>query len=103
MPTRLAAFASDHGLPQERFYNLICLAFGANRQEFADAAGYLPPTRSPKCSYEYQTLLRAFRKEIGPHINQEMAKRVLDTNWLPDPEPHALPQKEGSVTLSALP
>src|SRR5262249_34060156 len=34
MPTRLAAFASDHGLPQERFYNLICLAFGANRQEF---------------------------------------------------------------------
>ena len=59
MPTRLAAFARDHGLPQERFYNLICLAFGANRQEFADAQGYLPPTRSAKCSYEYQTLLRA--------------------------------------------
>jgi hypothetical protein len=82
MPTRLAAFASDHGLPQERFYNLICLAFGADRQEFADAAGYLPPTRSPKCSYEYQTLLRAFHKEISPHINQEMARRVLDTDWL---------------------
>jgi hypothetical protein len=82
MPTRLAAFASDHGLPQERFYNLICLAFGANRQEFADAAGYLPPTRSPKCSYEYQTLLRAFHKEISPHINREMARRVLDTDWL---------------------
>jgi hypothetical protein len=27
--TRLAAFATDHSLPQERFYNLICLAFGA--------------------------------------------------------------------------
>jgi len=34
--TRLAAFATDHGLPQERFYNLVCLAFGANSQEFAD-------------------------------------------------------------------
>ena len=31
MQTRLAAFASDHGLPQERFYNLLCLAFGANK------------------------------------------------------------------------
>jgi hypothetical protein len=24
----------------------------------------------------------AFRKEIVPHIDMEMAKRVLDTNWL---------------------
>ena len=93
MPTRLAAFASDHGLPQERFYNLICLAFGADRQEFADAAGYLPPTRSPKCSYEYQTLLRAFHKEISPHINQEMARRVLDTDWLQALESKPAPQK----------
>jgi Putative metallopeptidase len=31
MQTRLAAFASDHGLPQERFYNMLCLAFGANK------------------------------------------------------------------------
>ena len=30
VPTRLSAFASDHGLPQERFYNLICLALGAD-------------------------------------------------------------------------
>ena len=91
--TRMARFAFDHGLPQERFYNLICLAFGANRQEFADAAGYLPPTRSPKCSYEYQTLLRAFRKEISPHINQEMARRVLDTDWLQALESKPAPQK----------
>ena len=38
--TRLAAFATDHGLPQERFYNLVCLAFGANSQEFVDFAGF---------------------------------------------------------------
>src|SRR5438552_2987709 len=61
VPTRLAAFASDHGLPQERFHNLVCLAFGANSQEFADFANFLPPTRSPNCSHEYQTLVRAFR------------------------------------------
>ena len=82
IPTRLSAFASDHGLPQERFYNLICLAFGANHVGFADLEKYLPPTRSPRCQFEYRTLVRAFDKEITPHIDQETAKRVLDTNWL---------------------
>ena len=91
--TRLAAFASDHGLPQERFYNLLCLAFGANKREFADVESYLPPTRSPNCLYEYQTLVRAFHKEISPHIDQETAKRVLDTDWLGSLESKPVPQK----------
>jgi hypothetical protein len=34
------------------------------------------------CPFEYRTLVRAFAKEITPHIDQEVAKRVLDTNWL---------------------
>jgi Putative metallopeptidase len=93
IPMRLAAFANDHGLPQERFYNMLCLALGANKGEFADVESYLPPTRSPKCWYEYQTLLRAFHKEISPHIDQEMARRVLDTNWLERLETEPLPQK----------
>jgi hypothetical protein len=93
MPTRLAAFASDHGLPQERFYNLMCLAFGTNSKEFADFASYLPPTRSPNCSHEYQTLVRAFRQEIRPHIDQEQARAVLDTDWLEQVEAKPPPQK----------
>ena len=80
--TRLVAFATDHGLPQERFYNLVCLAFGANSQEFADFASFLPPTRAPNCSHEYQTLLRAFRQEIRPHLDMEQVRLVLDTDWL---------------------
>jgi hypothetical protein len=82
VPLRLSAFASDHGLPQERFYNLICLAFGANQTVFADLEHYLPAERSSRCSVEYVTLRRAFEKQITPHIDQEMARRVLDTNWL---------------------
>jgi hypothetical protein len=91
--TRLAAFATDHGLPQERFYNLVCLAFGANSQEFADLAGFLPPTRLPNCSREYQTLVRAFRQQIRPHIDQEQARMVLDTDWLEQVEANPPPQK----------
>src|SRR6516165_8019160 len=93
VPKRIAAFASDHGLPEERFYNLICLAFGANRQEFADAEDYLPPTRSQTCWHEYQTVLRAFHKEISPHIDREMARRVLDTDWLQELETSPASQK----------
>jgi len=93
VPTRLANFATDHGLPQERFYNLVRLAFGANSQVFADFASFLPPTRSPNCSHEYQTLVRAFRQEIRPHIDMEQARVVLDTDWLEQLETKPLPQK----------
>jgi hypothetical protein len=93
VPTRLSAFASDHGLPQERFYNLICLAFGADHLGFADLATYLPPTRAPSCRFEYGTLVRAFEKEITPHIDQEIARRVLDTNWLQQLESEPVSQK----------
>jgi Putative metallopeptidase len=82
VPTRIAAFADDHGLPQQRFYNLLCLAFGANPEEFANAESYLPPTRSSRCWHEYQTMARAFDQQIGPHIDQEIASRVLNTDWL---------------------
>jgi hypothetical protein len=93
VPLRLSAFGSDHGLPQERFYNLVCLSFGADRAGFADLANYLPPTRAPGCAFEYRTLVRAFQKDISPHIDPEMARRVLDTNWLERLETEPLPQK----------
>jgi hypothetical protein len=90
---RIAAFADNHGLPEERFYNLLCLAFGADPVQFADVHNYLPPTRLSTCKFEYRTLVNAFHKEISPHIDQEIAKRVLDTNWLPDPKLESAHQK----------
>jgi Putative metallopeptidase len=93
VPTRLSAFASDHGLPQERFYNLVCLAYGADRVGFADLESYLPPERTPRCPFEYRTLVHAFQKEITPHIDRDIAQRVLDTNWLERLESQPAPQK----------
>jgi hypothetical protein len=92
---QLAGFASNHGQPQERFYNLLCLAYGADPVTFADLTqnGFLPPTRSPTCKYEYKTLVDAFHQEISPHVDQEMARRVLDTRWLPAPQSMPTAQK----------
>ena len=92
---RLAGFAGDHGLPQERFYNLLCLAFGSDPILFADLAqeGYLPPTRAPNCQHEYKVMADAFQKEISPHIDWDLAKGVREADWLPGPVLRAEPQK----------
>jgi hypothetical protein len=82
---KLAGFASNHGQPEERFYNLMCMAYGAHPTLFRDLTenGWLPPSRAPSCKYEYRTLTNAFRQEIRPHIDQSMARLVMDTSWLP--------------------
>jgi hypothetical protein len=87
--TQLAGFASNHGQPEERFYNLMCLAYGADPVTFADLTqdGYLPPNRSPSCRFEYETLAYAFHREISPHIDQQMARQVLDTTWFSNVPP----------------
>ena len=92
---RLERFSNNHGLPEQRFYNLLCLAYGADPLQFAHLTqeGYLPPMRAPLCQYEYKKVADAFDKEIRPHIDHEMAKQVLDTNWLPGPVLKRVPQK----------
>lgn len=92
---QLAAFASNHGQPQERFYNLMCLAYGADPVTFGDLTqdGFLPPNRAPNCKYEYKTLVDAFDQEIEPHVDQEMKRQVMDTSWLPPPQSMPTAQK----------
>lgn len=92
---RLAGFANEHGQPQQRFYNLACLALGSNPARFADVTlqGYLPPERVPRCGREYRMLAAAFKKEIGPHIDYDLAKQITGANWLPSSVPQPGPQK----------
>ena len=82
---RLEKFSDVHGLPEQRFYNLLCLAYGANPALFADVVenGYLPKNRAENCEYEFQTFSHAWRREIRPHIDRQRARAVLDTTWLP--------------------
>jgi hypothetical protein len=94
-------YASVHGLPQQRFYNLICLAYGADPVAFAGVTenetnmmeqkgvlpkaqqGVLPTKRAENCEYEFQTFDYAWKTQILPHIDQELARKVLDTAWFP--------------------
>jgi hypothetical protein len=96
-------YASVHGLPQQRFYNLICLAYGADPVTFADVAenmtnmmaqkgvlpnaeqGVLPKKRAENCEYEFQTERHAFETLIRPHVDLELRRKVLDMTWFPEP------------------
>jgi hypothetical protein len=90
----LDKYSSVHGLPEQRFYNLVCWAYGADPVTFADVVekGYLPKRRAGNCEYEYQTFKRAFAKKMLPHIDRQMARAVLNTAWLPPSGPPRPPR-----------
>jgi hypothetical protein len=90
----LAAFSDVHGAPAQRFFNLICLAYGANPAVFADIVdkGYLPKERARHCTGEYAQTAWAFQDLIEPHVDQTLKRQVLDQTWLPPEGPWRPPQ-----------
>ena len=77
----ILAFASDHGAPEQRFYNLLCIAYGYDPQAFAAVVekGYMPDPRAKVCKYEYSNLSYAITKLVGPHIDQDKAEKAYET------------------------
>jgi len=82
--TKKNPFADEHGLPAQRFYNVLCMAYGADSKLFADLVdkGYLPRERAEGCADEYDQVIRALNKLIGPYIDQTRAKQVRARQWL---------------------
>src|SRR5262245_6046252 len=84
----LVAFSDEHGPPAQRFYNLLCLAYGADPVVFADVVdkNYLPKERAKLCRGQYGELNYAFHQLIVPHLDRQLAKQVMDKSWLPPDE-----------------
>ena len=80
----LAAFSSNHGQPEERFYNMQCIAYGSDPKVYAGLVerGFLPESRAKNCKYEYDVLKFAFDKQVFPHIDMELAAKVMMMDWL---------------------
>jgi hypothetical protein len=81
----ITAFSDIHGAPPQRFYNLLCIAYGADPQAFGDLIdnGYLPSARAKGCRVEYGEVNFAFQQLIRPYLDQELAKAVIQKDWLP--------------------
>jgi hypothetical protein len=81
----ISAFSSDHGSPEERFYNLVCIAYGYDPKAFSAAVekGYLPEGRAKVCKYEYANLEFAVKTVIMPHVDQAQCNKVLASTIFP--------------------
>ena len=72
-----------HSLDAQRFYNLLCLAYGAEPELFADVVSkqYLPADRAEGCRDEYRQVAYAVRTLMRPYIDLPRRDRVLAQQW----------------------
>jgi len=80
----LAALASDHGAPEERYFNLICAAYGYDARLFSIPMNKIPPSRAQKCRDEYEDIKYAMHTVFWPHLDHDKVKRVLAMRWFID-------------------
>ncbi len=82
--TKTNPFADEHGRPAQRFYNVLCMAYGADSRLFVELVekGYLPKERAEGCADEYAQVAFAMKKLIRPYVDQKQAKRVRAKQWL---------------------
>ena len=78
-------FADVHGTTAQRFFNILCLAYGADEELFKDlvANGYLPKERADGCGDEYAHVDHAFKTLIGPYIDRKLAANFYKSVLLP--------------------
>lgn len=81
----LEEYADEHGTSEQRAFNLMCIAYGADPELFKDVLtlGGLPKARAEICAEEYEQIAHAYEKLIAPHIDHDLAKKVFDRSWLP--------------------
>lgn len=74
----IKGFADSHGLPAQRYFNVLCIAYGFNEKAYADAVtrGRLPTERAEGCADEYAMLDRAFKKLVMPYVDQRRLRKV---------------------------
>ena len=80
-------YADEHDTPAQRFFNILCIAYGANAKLFDDVVrkGYLPKARAEYCDEEYEQVKEAFEILVHPHMDLVLAKEILDTPWFEVP------------------
>jgi len=68
---RHVIFSDEHGTSAQRLYNMLCLAYGSDKEQFADIVQkqFLPEDRAGICEDEYRQVDYAYRTLIAPHVD----------------------------------
>jgi hypothetical protein len=87
-PLTAKKLSGEHALLAQRYYNLLCMAYGKSSDTFGDVAskGGLSKERAEGCSDEFEMLERAFSKLIMPHVDASLQRDAFNRirfNWAP--------------------
>jgi uncharacterized membrane protein len=77
-------YYDEHGVGLQRYYNVLCLAYGGDPATFKDLVdkGDLPRDRAANCANEYQQVKAGFEKTVLPFVDIDQMKRVQAMPWL---------------------
>ena len=59
-------FADEHGLNQQRYYNILCWTYGANPTAHAELLAYVPAARAQRCPAEYAQMQGSWERLMAP-------------------------------------
>lgn len=62
------AFADEHSLDKQRFYNILCWLYGHDTTKYSNivSPGMLPESRAQRCPGEYEKLSTAWKQQLRP-------------------------------------
>jgi hypothetical protein len=74
-------YYGEHGLDQQRAYQIVCLMVGSDKDKFKDLAGEtkLPEDRQDSCAEDYSDALYAWDLLLKPHLRSpDQPKTKID-------------------------
>jgi hypothetical protein len=83
-------FASTNSPDAQRFYNYLCIAYGASPYDYdyLVRGGTLPKDRAEQCDGEYQQIKKAFNLRIMPFVDPDLLVKARSRGWsLTSPHP----------------
>jgi Putative metallopeptidase len=78
-----SSLANVHGLAGQRFYNTLCMAYGAEPELFNALVErkLLPEDRAEGCEDEYRQVAYAINTLMSPYIDVSTRDKVLAKDW----------------------
>jgi hypothetical protein len=83
------AFYDEHGLDQQRAYNIVCLMVGSDPDKFEHLAEMtkLPPERGGTCQGDYSNASWSWEQVLKPHLRAEgQPKTAITVTYQDSPE-----------------
>ncbi len=89
-------FYDEHGLNQQRAYEIVCLMVGSDQDKFKDLAKetMLPEERRDTCAGDYSNAVYSWDLALRPHLSlPDRAKTEVDAIYGPAPGKAAIAQR----------